>query len=69
VEFSFRLEAGALRITTQNRCMPASTESISEGIGLANLRKRLEILFPGRYTLQWNRSVDIFTSSLTIQLP
>lgn len=39
------------------------------GIGLANLHKRLELLYPGRYTFTYGREGDIYRSLLKIQLP
>ena len=66
VDFRFRIEADVLRIMTVNNCMPG--EAGDGGIGLANLRKRLDILYPGRYSLECSRKEHSFTSSLNVQL-
>lgn len=36
------------------------------GIGLANLRRRLELLYPGRYTLRTKREGDTFVAEMTV---
>ncbi|MBC7913714.1 MAG: histidine kinase [Pyrinomonadaceae bacterium] len=40
----------------------------SSGIGLINMRRRLELLYKGRYTLQTTENENIFVSKLTLQL-
>lgn len=53
VDFSFRIEAGVATIRTINHFERSTDpEKAGGGIGLANLRKRLEILFSGRYSLE-----------------
>lgn len=46
---------------------PASDRSGS-GIGLANLAKRLEMIYPGRYEFKYGPEGDTFRASLTIKL-
>ena len=38
------------------------------GIGLQNLRRRLELLYPGRHTLIISKSENLFTAHLKLQL-
>ncbi len=38
------------------------------GIGIANVRRRLELLYPGRYTLQQDTGDEVYIISLTIVL-
>lgn len=38
------------------------------GIGINNVRRRLELLYPGRYTLQQDTGEDVYIVSLTIEL-
>lgn len=38
------------------------------GIGLANVRRRLELLYPGRYTLDIHQSEGIYSVTLTLNL-
>jgi hypothetical protein len=40
----------------------------SVGIGLANTRQRLDLLYPGRYTLALNNGPDYYTCNLIIDL-
>ena len=46
---------------------PASDRSGS-GIGLKNLSKRLEMIYPGRYRFQYGHDDDTYTASLSLQL-
>lgn len=48
--------ADELAIVVRNTLFPASGTDLagSNGIGLANTRRRLDLLYPGRYTLQVN---------------
>ncbi len=39
-----------------------------EGIGLENLRKRLNLLYPDKHTLQLTKAKDSFYAKLTIAL-
>lgn len=40
----------------------------SSGIGLINMRRRLELLYKGRYVLETSQTDDIFISNLKVQL-
>jgi len=40
---------------------------VSNGIGLANVKKRLELLYPGRHHLQIEETRDLFSVELTIE--
>jgi len=46
----------------------AMDDSIKSGIGLANVRKRLELLYPDQYELTIDRASDFFTINLRIAL-
>ena len=53
-----------------NSCLENySSQSLTEtgGIGLKNMKKRLELLYPGRYQLDVDRHDGIFTVFLTIR--
>lgn len=45
-----------------------SSKDKSSGIGLNNMRRRLELLYKDRYTLETSQSEDIFVSDLTLKL-
>ncbi len=40
----------------------------SNGIGIANLRRRLELLYNHKYSLTVNNDYDIYETQLTIDL-
>jgi len=70
IRFSMELEGRALRIACSNRYKPVESRpgAVSSGIGLANLRQRLHILFPGRHSLDVQTEGDQFSVLLTATL-
>lgn len=56
-----------LRIHTGNKIRAASPET-SGGIGVANLRRRLALLYPDAHELTFCQEHDTFTADLTIHL-
>jgi hypothetical protein len=67
VNFDFQIRNNQLSIHAANYCKPLESAR-KEGIGLANLQKRLQLLYPGRYTLSRGSTGHTFTISLNIQL-
>ena len=57
---------GELRLHTSNRIFPA--ERIGEHTGIANCRKRLELLYPARHSLSIVSESDLFIVNLRIRL-
>lgn len=57
---------GKLSFTSSNRIFPV--KRIGEHMGIENCRKRLELLYPGKYELTINNNSDIYNVSLKIQL-
>ena len=47
-------------------CVPEPNET-RQGIGLENLRRRLELLYPGKHTFTAEKKQDAFTAALTLQ--
>jgi two-component system, LytTR family, sensor kinase len=56
-----------LQLSVKNK-KNTSQKDESSGIGLNNVRRRLELLFPKKYHLQVNDSIDLYSCDLTIQL-
>lgn len=57
---------GNLVFATSNRIFPV--KRIGEHMGIENCRKRLELLYPGKYELKIHSSSDVFNVSLQIEL-
>ncbi len=55
-----------LSLNIENSCTNSVSEN--EGIGLKNVRRRLELLYPNKYNLQIQKSENTFNTSLTIEL-
>lgn len=69
VDLSVRKATGDLVFTCINSC--ASTLSPSDmpgGIGIANIRRRLELLFPSRHQLNMQQTREYFKVELMIRL-
>lgn len=60
-------ENGVLTMKTENAVMHQRTDG-KTGIGIANCRKRLEMLYPGRFVLKTAREGDTFKTELKIEL-
>jgi signal transduction histidine kinase len=52
----------------QRPLTPTTTEMRSGGVGLANVRRRLEALYTGQYTLDTTADQQAYTVTLTVQL-
>lgn len=61
------LEQNRLTFETHNRKRLGPKER-STGIGLANTRQRLDLLYPGRYTLTLDNAAEHYTCRLVIYL-
>ena len=57
---------GKLSFTSSNRIFPV--KRIGEHMGIENCRKRLGLLYPGKYELTINSNSDIYNVSLQIRL-
>lgn len=60
-------ERNSITFTTSNSFDKKEKEK-SGGIGLENLKKRLEMIYPEKYQLELNSTGQKFESKLTIQL-
>ena len=66
IEISIRAAPGEVRFYSRNRKFQNTPESGRTGIGLDNVRKRLEYLYPDRHTLTTDDSGDSFVVNLEI---
>lgn len=75
IDISFHQEHGLLRLHTSNSVMSGLAEAKApdkdthrtySGLGLENIRQRLDLLYPGKWTLVQEEKEDIFHSQLTI---
>jgi two-component system LytT family sensor kinase len=63
-----KLEESTLEVIIENAKPPSMVSNSKGGIGLGNLRKRLELLYPGRHTLQLEDKNEVFGVKLVIEL-
>lgn len=61
---------GQLICRIKNSCFPKSgtSDRSGSGIGLSNLSKRLEMIYPDRYTFEYGGQGDTYTALLCIKL-
>jgi two-component system, LytTR family, sensor kinase len=57
-----------IEFTVSNSVPPMAIPGKSGGIGLQNLRRRLELLYPGKHQLQINSGNDTFVAALKLSL-
>ncbi|GEO07328.1 histidine kinase [Adhaeribacter aerolatus] len=62
------LQQSTLTAVVENKKSPAVREKSKGGIGLGNLRKRLDLLYPSRHCLELEDKKDSFRARLVIQL-
>ena len=69
IDIDIREEGGELICRIENSYFPKSSADRSgSGIGLQNLRKRLEMIYPGRYTLEYGQVGTDYRTLLKIKL-
>jgi sensor histidine kinase YesM len=59
----------AFRIENSKAAIASNAQINQGGLGLQNVRKRLNLLYPGRHTLSTHAEASRFIVDLTIQLP
>jgi sensor histidine kinase YesM len=62
------MQEGELLLQTRNAKPAATAEARTTGIGLLNVQKRLDLLYPGRHTLLISESAGYYEVNLSIQL-
>ena len=69
VEISLGVEAGIIHFNIKNLKFTSEdfeTEKYSTGIGIPNVRRRLDLLYPGQYTLKIDDTNNFYQVQLTI---
>ncbi len=67
IHISVKLEDTQLTMTTSNSYRKGSAE-VPGGLGMDNLRKRLDLIYPGLYSYDVHEEDDQYTALLTIDL-
>lgn len=67
VEMALAVENGNIIFRCSNSLHKGEAENAYSGIGLANIRKRLEIMYPGRYVLDIKEHEKIYNLTLKIK--
>lgn len=69
VRIRIKQEGGKLSCVIENSFFPKDQQDKSgSGIGLPNLEKRLALLYPGMYSLEYGKEGDVYRSTLSISL-
>ncbi|MGZ3931635.1 MAG: sensor histidine kinase [Bacteroidia bacterium] len=67
--FKFTFENNTVTFTSENPNYPKSeTDKSGSGIGLNNLRKRLDLLYPGNYIFETKIENDTFKTKLAVTI-
>lgn len=66
--FRFSIQDGEMRISSKNTFKQTGSAASGEGTGLANLRKRLQLLFPDRHQFSTRKEGSYFITDLSIHL-
>jgi len=68
VDLSVEGEFLYLKLTNGNSNINEQAPEVTEGFGLTNVKKRLNLLYPGAYSLKLISSEDSFTVSMKLEL-
>lgn len=65
---TIQAENGELLLSTTNPLLNHTRNNLSKGIGIENCKKRLELLYPHKYSLFTEKREGLFTVTLNISL-
>ncbi len=69
IKIDISFEHGEIYFTIENsKDSFAKTTEAHSGIGLANVKRRLVLLYPGKHELKINDGIDTFTAALMIRI-
>jgi sensor histidine kinase YesM len=69
IRLAIDIDGNKLKMTLINAKIPVKDEGKPvSGIGISNVRKRLELLYPGKYELAIREEEDVFIVKLTVEL-
>ena len=68
INIALKVKDGVLTLTTINPVRTKPTDENHVGIGIENCRKRLDLIYGEKYTLDIDNNDDIFNVNLTINL-
>ena len=68
IDISLVQEENRIRFNVRNHVFPESLKKKGDGIGIANCRKRLSLIYPDAHTLRISDSGNIFKVELEINL-
>jgi LytS/YehU family sensor histidine kinase len=68
VRISLSVIGSKLSYTVVNVVGKKTSKDKSNGIGLTNLKKRLELMYPGQFTLSAEKNGDHFIANLDLSL-
>ncbi|MBO9636340.1 MAG: histidine kinase, partial [Chitinophagaceae bacterium] len=68
IDIDARLEAGQLHFIVSNAVPPMIPDRPASGIGLENVKRRLNLLYPGRASLDVKKENDTFTATVILPL-
>ncbi len=68
VHFEFKKIANGILFKSKNKILLKKTMIHNEGIGLTNIQRRLELLYPNKHELNINHTTDYFEVTLKLML-
>ena len=70
ISFDLSLEDSLLNFKLINSIDPVNTGNLTQpgGLGLENVRRRLDLLYPGKYVLETHKMEEVFVVHLELQL-
>ena len=68
IKLEMKLNGNQIQFNIENSVAQSQTGRKDSGIGVENLKRRLNLLYPDKYTLEIEQTKDIFTAKLSIKM-